>query len=130
MNDDVVLDSSVVLCLLKSETGAPRVAAALPHAAISAVNMAEVVAKLAEAGGSAAQISAVMKELDLKVLPFDEDQASVCGLLRAVTKAQGLSLGDRACLALARRLSAIALTADRAWGALPAELGFRIELIR
>lgn len=130
MNDEVILDSSAVLCLLNGETGASRVAAALPRASISAVNLAEVVAKLAEAGGSKAQVSAVLDTLHLAVVPFDEDQASTCGRLRTETKAHGLSLGDRACLALVHRRGAVALTADRAWSALPSKLGVRVELIR
>ena len=127
---DVVLDASAVLCLLKDEVGAPRVKAALPTASISAVNLAEVVAKLTEAGGSMEQVAAIVSTLNLAVVPFDAEQALACGFLRAATKAQGLSLGDRACLALARQRSATALTADRAWRSLPPDLGISIELIR
>lgn len=130
MSEDIVLDASAVLCLLKDEAGASRVKASLPRASISAVNLAEVVAKLMEAGGSAANITAIIDTLDLTVVPFDGGQAVASGLLRAVTRAHGLSLGDRACLALARQRSAIALTADRAWLSLPPDLGIRVELIR
>lgn len=130
MGDEIVLDASAVLCLQQDEAEAQRVKAALPGASISAVNSAEVVAKLTEAGGSTTQVAAIVDTLDLSVVPFDDDQAVACGLLRAATKPQGLSLGDRACLALARHLSATALTADRAWRSLPASLGVRVGLIR
>lgn len=125
-----MLDSSAVLCLLEGETGASRVAATLPNAAIGAVNLAEAVAKLTEAGGSAAQVEAALGAPNLSVVAFDEGQAMASGLLRAATKGLGLSLGDRACLALARLRSATALTPDRAWGALPPGLGISVELIR
>ena len=130
MSEEIVLDASAVLCLLKDEAGAASVKAALPRASISAVNLAEVVAKLEEAGGSAAQVTAILDALNLSVVPFDETQAVASGLLRAATKALGLSLGDRACLALARQQSATALTADRAWRSLPPDLGIGVELIR
>ena len=45
--------------------------------------------------------------------------------LRALTRAHGLASGDRACLALARRLGLPALTADRTW----AELGLGISVV-
>ncbi len=56
--------------------------------------------------------------MPLTVVPFDEDLAYRAGLLRRVTRAAGLSLGDRACIALAQRTGAPVLTADRAWAAL------------
>lgn len=73
MNEAIVLDSSAVLCLLKNETGASRVAAALLQSSMSAVNLAEVVAKLTEAGGSKAHVTAIVEALNLSVVPFDED---------------------------------------------------------
>lgn len=120
---EAVLDASAPLALLQGEPGAERVAAALPRAAISGVNLSEVVAKLTDEA-----IRASLAGLDLDVRPFDEDLAYDAGELRPATRARGLSLADRACLALARRLDAKALTADRAW--LGLEVGVVIEAIR
>jgi len=111
----VVLDASALLALLHGERGADRVAAALPGAVLGAVNLSEVVAKLAERGMPANTIRVVLQGLDLDVRTFDADLAYAAGELRRTTRAQGLSLGDRACLALAARLDAVVLTTDRSW---------------
>jgi PIN domain nuclease of toxin-antitoxin system len=125
---DVVLDASALLALLRSEPGAARVNAALPQAAISAVNLAEVVAKLAEHGVPVDAVSQALRSFELPVVPFDEPLAYLAGELRAATRDAGISFGDRVCLALARHRAAIALTADRSWVEL--DVGVEIELIR
>ena len=130
MSDSFVLDASALLCLLNGENGANRVIDALPRSSISAVNISEVYAKLADTGGSEAKIAHAIGVLHLKVEPFDDEQARVAGMLRPLTKALGLSLGDRACLALARGRSASALTTDRIWTELPEVLGISVELLR
>lgn len=124
----VVLDATAVLALLQGERGADRVEAALHGAVIGAVNLAEVVGKLAEAGMSEEAVHMTLGSLELEVVPFDEDLAFRAGLLRLRTRSYGLSLGDRACLALAQRLGKPALTADRAWATL--KLGIETDLIR
>jgi PIN domain nuclease of toxin-antitoxin system len=83
-----------------------------------AVNLAEVVAKMSELGMDAVLVARVLDPLQLKIVPFDAVLAHASGMLRPATKALGLSLGDRACLALAAGLGAIALTTDQVWGAL------------
>ncbi len=118
----VVLDASAVLALLGAEPGAEAVLAALPRATISAVNLCEVVAKLTERGVPASAIRAALEGLDLAPRPFDTEDAYAAGALRAETRALGLGFGDRACLALAARLGAEALTTDRAWTDLPGAL--------
>jgi PIN domain nuclease of toxin-antitoxin system len=125
---DVVLDASALLALLGEESGADEVASHLPGAAISAVNLSEVVAKLAESGLSGEEIAGAVGGLGLEVHPFDEPQAHAAGLLRPRTKSAGLGLGDRACLALAAGLGLPALTTDRSWSALRA--GARVRLVR
>ena len=130
MSELFVLDASALLCLLKGERGAERVITGLPRSWISAVNLSEVYAKLADAGGAQAQISRAVGGLHLRVEPFDDRQALAAGILRPVTKKLGLSFGDRACLALAQQRGAIALTTDRAWTELPDTLGIAVELIR
>ena len=123
----VVLAASAVLAALKRERGGEVVAAAIANAAvISAVNVAEVVSRLADWGMDEATIHATLDPLDLQVLDFDADLAYAAGLLRPRTRQFGLSLGDRACLVLARRLGAEALTADRTWAQLPQEFSVRI----
>ncbi|MBA3810940.1 MAG: type II toxin-antitoxin system VapC family toxin [Caulobacteraceae bacterium] len=120
MTERFVLDASAVLCLIRGEPGADVVAAALPESSISAVNLAEVVAKLVDLGMNEDLIARVLDPLRLRGLPFDSEQAHASGLLRRLTRALGLSLGDRACLSLAAQLGATALTTDRTWSAVAA----------
>jgi ribonuclease VapC len=123
-----VLDATAVLALLNDEPGAGTVASLLPQAVISTVNLAEVVGKLAETGMPEAMIKSVLTELGLMVMPFDEDLALSTGLLRPATSDYGLSLGDRACLALGQHLRRPVLTADRMWKTVT--LGIEIQMIR
>jgi ribonuclease VapC len=115
VSESYVLDASAVLCLLQEEKGAERVAEALPAAIIGAVNYSEVVGKLVETGIDEATVDGLIDNLQLKVIPFDRTQARVAGSLRAATRKVGLSLGDRACLALAAAEGATALTCERIW---------------
>ena len=130
MSEAFVLDASAVLCLLKGESGADRVIEALPRSMISAVNLSEVYAKLADAGGSEERIAQAVGVLHLKVEPFDGQQAKIAGMLRPATKALGLSFGDRACLAMARINTATALTTDRVWAELPNIIAISVQLLR
>ena len=126
---DAVLDSSALLALLNSEPGEDVVAQAISRgAAIGAVNLAEVIAKLAEVGLPEAAIHGALDPLGLTLVDFDADLAYRAGLLRPLTRSAGLSLGDRVCLALAQRLSLPAITADRNWASLA--LGITVTLIR
>ena len=125
-----VLDASAVLTAIFDEAGSAQVAAHLPGGAISAVNFAEVLAKLRDLGMPDATVEAIVEDLQLTILPFEAVHARDSARLRPLTRAAGLSLGDRACLATARLRGATALTADRAWARLPAETGVRIELVR
>jgi len=124
----VVLDASAILALLYRETGDDVVAAALNGAAVSTVNVAEVLSKLADTGMPVAEMREAIDDLVLTIVPFDVDLSYAAGLLRPMTKAQGLSLGDRACLALARRLGVPALTADQAWKEV--SVGVDIQVVR
>ena len=92
------------------------------------VNPAEAITSMVNRGMSEADIRRLLAAMSLDVLPFDEELAYRAGLLRSATRSAGLSLGDRACLALAERLGGPALTADRAWGTL--QLSIRVEVIR
>ena len=125
---DVVLDASALLALINAEKGAQLVQDLLPQSVISAVNLAEVVTRLSAVGMPENAIRESLILLGLETIPFDEEQAFEAGLLYAQTAPLGLSLGDRACLALAKRTSVAAITADRAWDNLDLEV--EIKLIR
>ena len=124
----VVLDASALLALLNDEKGADKVRELLPDALISTVNLAEVVTRLSLLGMPAEQTREILTLLGLEIVPFDEEQAFLTGLLVAKTHSLGLSLGDRACLALANVTSTTAVTADRVWKEL--KLGVKIQLVR
>jgi ribonuclease VapC len=113
---------------MQAEKGADKVEAHIEQACISAVNLSEAVAKLAERGISEDFIAASLAGLKLDVRAFDHEQALSAGLLRVATRSRGLSLGDRACLALARQLNCTALTTDSIWASL--DIGVRVEVIR
>lgn len=113
---------------MNQEEGGEFVAERLSAAWISSVNFSEVVAKLADRGIPSAAIDQMIAGLDLEIIDFDRDQAMVAGQLRPLTRQLGLSFGDRACLALARSLGAVALTMDRSWAAL--DIGVAVELAR
>jgi PIN domain nuclease of toxin-antitoxin system len=125
-----VLDASALLVCLQDEPGAERVLAALATgAAMSAANLAEVLSKLAEAGKDPDEAARKIAEgAAIELHPLDEAAALEIAKLRPKTKAAGLSLGDRACLALARTLDLPVLTADKAWSAL--KLGVKVETVR
>lgn len=124
-----VLDASALLALLHGETGAERVAVALREgAAMSAVNLSEVLAKLAEAGIPPGLARDRLDALRIEVIAFDAALAYAAALLRVPTRPLGLSFADRACLATAHARTLLALTADRSWAAIAD--GPTIEVIR
>jgi ribonuclease VapC len=114
-------------------TGAPVqglevVAEFLPGAAVSAVNLSEVVAKLLEATMPVDAVRSALGDLGLDIRPFDAEMAYAAGALRTTTRKRGLSLGDRACLALGQLLARPVLTTDRACEGL--DLGVTVRSIR
>ena len=125
---ETVLDSSVLIAILKDEQFDDGVLDILDGAALSAVNFAEVWSKIYDLGlRYAPRIDAVFSLLS-RVEPFTESQARVAADLRSVTSHAGLSLGDRACLALALEMGAEVYTADRSWSRV--KVGCSIHLIR
>ncbi len=124
----LVVDASAVLAFILKERGGEAVSAHIPDIAISTVNVAEVVAKLCDGEVSDDDVRLTIEDLDLDIVQFDGEMAFDSGLLRRKTRHVGLSLGDRACLALARRLGLPALTADRRWAEL--DVGVEVRLIR
>lgn len=123
-----VLDASALLALLNDEAGTKIVQELLPDAVISSVNFSEVVARLALHGVPDEEIHTALDILGLEIIPFDTDLAYSTGQLAALTKSFGLSIGDRACLALASKTGVIAVTADRVWGKL--DIDTEIKFIR
>jgi ribonuclease VapC len=117
-----------MLAIILDEITAAQAEHWLLGACVSAVNLTEVVARLADLGLEDELIASILAQLDLDVRPFDDPQARRAGLLRRQTRQSGLSLGDRACLSLAATLDRPAVTADKAWGKL--DIGIAIEQIR
>lgn len=95
---------------------------------VSTINLAEVYTKVVAHGVELPPVATRLRSLGLRTVPFSDDDAEQAALLLPATRAFGLSLGDRACLALGRRLSAPVLTADRAWANIT--LGVAVEVIR
>jgi PIN domain nuclease of toxin-antitoxin system len=123
-----VVDSSVVLAIINREAGSQIGQVDLADSLISTVNLSEVVAKLVKDGATSAEAEEIVGRFPLRSADFDRRQAMVTGALRAKTFHKGLSLGDRACLALAITTGLPVLTADRAWAEL--DLGVDVRLIR
>jgi ribonuclease VapC len=114
-----VLDASAVLAVIFAESGAAQVIPFLTNAAISAVNLVEVVAKLSERVSSRTLIEQEVSRLSLAVLPFDEALGFEAGLLHRRVRGHNISLADCACLVTARRFGVPAVTGDRAWVQIP-----------
>ena len=125
-----VLDASALLALLLDEAGADQVKAALDTSIMSVVNLAEVVSHYAKLGVSRDDIATMLRPLPIRLESVDLELSYQAGMLRPITLERGLSLGDRYCLALARREAAPALTAERRWPDIAAAAGVEVELIR
>lgn len=122
------LDASAILAHFHGEPGGARVGALLEGAAISSVNWSEVVQKTLERGVRVEELRENYSALGLTIEPLTVEDAEEAALLWRRTRSHGLSLGDRACIALGRRLGAPVVTADRTWRELG--LGVEIETIR
>jgi PIN domain nuclease of toxin-antitoxin system len=123
-----VLDASALLAHIRGERGSDPVAEFAPDALMSTVNLAEVFSKLMEQSLTAEQADEIVFRYGLEVVPFDEGLARGAGALRPATKNLGLSLGDRACLALALREALPVVTTDRNWTKLT--LGIEMKIVR
>ncbi|ALB43142.1 MULTISPECIES: PIN domain-containing protein [Nostocales] len=129
-----VLDASAFLAYLRDEPGAEIVENALIDGCyISIINWVEVLSKVVDLGESPEEIIKRLRdegllENSLEIIACNEQDAITIAKFRPLTKSTGLSLGDRACLALGKRLNLPVLTADKVWTSL--SLGITINLIR
>jgi ribonuclease VapC len=124
----IALDASAVLALLFGASGAERVASLIGESCLSTVNLAEVIGRFVRDGHDPQQVLERISESPIELVPFLAEDAALAAALVPATRLLGLSLGDRACLALglARRIPVC--TADRAW--LAVELDIDVQVIR
>lgn len=125
----VVLDASAVLASVRDEPSADKVGPHVGRAAISAVNLQEVVKELLLGGLEVVTIREMLDELRLDTRAHDVEAAYAAAGLHVQTKEFGRGLGDRSCLALAMQLGVPALTADREWKKVKVK-GLKVEQIR
>ena len=123
-----VLDASAILAVIFAEPGSQTVAPLTNGALLSAVNLAEAHANLLLRGSGAEFAWRRLLGLGCETCFFDPEQARIAGGLVTITRPYGLSLGDRACLALAIERKGTVYTTDRAWKSL--DLGIEVEVIR
>jgi PIN domain nuclease of toxin-antitoxin system len=126
---EYVLDSTALIALLTLEPGHQKVNGLLDRSVVGAVNLAETVHKLVQRGSVHAELRRFFRELELTVEDWSGELAYRSAEFALLERSHGLSLGDRACLTLAKHLRATAVTADRAWSRIP-KLGVPIMLFR
>ena len=125
----VILDASALITLLSEEKGHEIIASVLPRSVMSSVNIAEVAKFLIEKRGlSKEEVSNIIQNLIETIIPFDTDLALISADIIQQTKVIGLSLGDRACLALALSTGYTVYSSDRIWSQL--QLSCKIMVIR
>ncbi len=132
MSERPALDASALLAYLQREPGWERVESLLldGRCSMCSVNLAEVLSRLADWGVPLDAAEASLGAFDLETVPFDVALARAVADLRPLTRDLGLSLGDRACLALAKVRGATAIAPDRAWTKVPPEASVKVESIR
>lgn len=126
----VILDASAVLALLRGEAGGKKVEGVLGDARMSVVNMAEVASHYSKLGMPDDMVTAMLRPLPIKLIDADAGLCWEAGRLRGLTVEAGLSLGDRFCLALAKREKLPAWTADRKWRDIADAAGVKVVAIR
>lgn len=125
---NVVLDASALLAVLNREDGFEQVEKYLPHAVMSAVNVSEVITVLIRVGVPAEEGKKLVYDLLENIFVFDQEQAFAAALLQKDTSSYGLSFGDRACFALAKKNNLPVFTADKIWSKV--KIGIPIHIIR
>jgi PIN domain nuclease of toxin-antitoxin system len=120
----MVLDASALMALLLNEPGQEAVAEHVATAAISTVNLAEVLARMGREQISSSVLLHKLTELGLSVIEFDQPQAVAVSDIREYARGYGVGLADCCCIALALNRAWPVLTADRVW----TRLGFDIDI--
>jgi ribonuclease VapC len=126
--NDFVLDASAILAMLYGEAGWEQVGQALASSILSSASAAEVVTRLVRDGAAPIEAVRQLQLLPCRIESVDEAVGLRAGQLFAITRAHGLSLGDRICIALGEQRGLPVLTADKAWKDL--DLSVEIVLIR
>ena len=124
----ITLDASALLAFLFPEAWHERVRAAIEAACLPTVNLSEVIGRFVRDGHAARVVLERLRATTLELVPFTADDAALAASLVPATRPLGLSLGDRACLALALARGIPALTADRT--RLRLDIGVHIQVIR
>lgn len=127
-----VMDASAILALMQAEKGWEVVDDLIreQQCVASCVNIAEVGTRMIDKGLAPSQLERTLKELDIQPVDFDLEQSTLCAELRLSTKFAGLSLGDRACLALTKLMGGTAVTSDRAWLDIAEVTQINVKMIR
>ena len=124
----VIHYASSLLALAFREPGAEVVRGHLQDSLISSVNWSEFIQKVQQRGGNPTPLASIVSTLGLTIVPFETSTAEIAASLYPHTKPFGLSLGDRACLALAIETKREAFTTDKLWASL--QLAIKIRVIR
>jgi PIN domain nuclease of toxin-antitoxin system len=124
-----VFDSSAIIAYLDREAGAEEISHYVESSLISTVNLAEVLQKAEHRGMPRGSVRALIENAGIGIVPFDDEMATASAELWDATRRRGLSLADRACLALTAAVSGLAVTTDTAWGGLDIE-GVDIHVVR
>jgi PIN domain nuclease of toxin-antitoxin system len=125
---EAVLDASALLALLRKEPGSEKVADVLTRSCISSVNLAETYGKMVEYGKPLEEVVYQVDRLRIPVIPFEAGQAEAAASFWKLTRSAGLSLGDRACMALALKTGAPAFTTEKEW--VKCDVGVQMVKIR
>ncbi len=127
-----VMDASAILALSRGEPGYEIVEELIQsqECVISSVNIAEVGSKLVDNGLMEKDLPRVLQQFQVDIIDFSAEQAIRSAALRRLTRSSGLSLGDRACFALAQLMEGCVVTTDRAWSDVEAALGVKVMQVR
>ena len=121
-----VFDASALLAVMLGEPGSEIVLAEMRRGLVSTVNVVEVIQRMADHGIDSKETLKQLSRLEIEIVPFDLDQAAVVASLRPATRHKGVSLADRACLALGIDRGLPVFTTDRIWTELALPLDIRL----
>jgi ribonuclease VapC len=127
-----VMDSSAILAILRGEPGCDYVQELLQseECSISSVNMAELGSKLIDYGLPPEEFPRIARQLQIDIIDFNTMQSIQSAQIRKITRSAGLSLGDRACVALAQLMQGCVVTSDRAWLDIAETTQIKVLMIR